>query len=99
MDDVTYSVSRQELYHKTSQNVEALGLNQQAFLNLLQYKVTPGEHNAGNAVTNDLKLHIRLARQYGIHVSPTVLINGLIAPDVQSSWGINEWDTLLKKYL
>jgi len=55
---------------------------------LLLLKSTP---NGGTAVTDELKYNIKVARQNGVHPSPSVLWNGLIAPDVQSSWGDAEW--------
>jgi len=55
---------------------------------LLLLKGTP---NGGNAVTDDLKYFIKLGRQNGIHVSPTVTWDGLLANEVSSSWGEAEW--------
>ncbi|KAG8888149.1 hypothetical protein FRB98_008258 [Tulasnella sp. 332] len=55
---------------------------------LLLLKGTP---NGGNAVTNELKYFIKLGRQNGVHVSPTVLWDGLVADEVSSSWGEAEW--------
>ncbi|KAG9015557.1 hypothetical protein FRB94_000162 [Tulasnella sp. JGI-2019a] len=55
---------------------------------LLVLRSTP---NGGNAVTDDLKYFIKLGRQNGIHVSPTVTWDGLVASDVYSSWAEAEW--------
>jgi len=60
---------------------------------LLKLKSTP---NGGVAVTDDLKYNIKIGRHNSIHVSPTVLFDGLIAGDVSSSWGDNEWATFFK---
>jgi len=57
-------------------------------LDLLTYKSSP---NGGVEVTNDLKFHVKLGRQNGIHVSPTAVWDGVIAGDVSSSWGDKEW--------
>lgn len=38
---------------------------------------------------------VKVSRQNSIHVSPTVLFNGLVVPEVSSSWGEAEW----KKFL
>ncbi|KAJ7098604.1 hypothetical protein B0H15DRAFT_1005059 [Mycena belliarum] len=51
--------------------------------------------NGGNAVTDDLKYTIKFSRQNGIHVSPTVLWDGLIANEISSSWGKKEWTDFL----
>jgi len=54
--------------------------------------LTPKGHlNGGVAVTDDLKYNIKFSRQNGIHVSPTVLWDGLVANEVSSSWDKAEW--------
>ncbi|KAF9075071.1 hypothetical protein BDP27DRAFT_1315463 [Rhodocollybia butyracea] len=62
------------------------------FKDLLALKSTP---NGGNAVTDDLKYTIKFSRQNGIHVSPTVLWDGLVANEISSSWGEKEWTEFL----
>ncbi|KAJ7937067.1 hypothetical protein B0H13DRAFT_1588632 [Mycena leptocephala] len=62
------------------------------FADLLVLKSSP---NGGNAVTDDLKYTIKFSRQNGIHVSPTVLWDGLIANEISSSWGEKEWSEFL----
>ncbi|KAG6866116.1 hypothetical protein C0991_008424 [Blastosporella zonata] len=62
------------------------------FKDLLILKSTP---NGGNAVTDDLKYTIKFSRQNGIHVSPTVLWDGLVANEISSSWGVKEWSEFL----
>jgi len=63
------------------------------FKDLLKYKSTP---NGGNGVTDDLKYTIKFSRQNGIHVSPTVLWDGLISGEISSSWGEKEWISYLE---
>ncbi|CEP10277.1 hypothetical protein [Parasitella parasitica] len=55
--------------------------------------------NHGNKVTNDLKLCIKIGRQNGIHVSPTVLIDGIRDDSVSSGWEINQWQEYLASKL
>ncbi|KAG8905327.1 hypothetical protein FRB99_000208 [Tulasnella sp. 403] len=55
---------------------------------LLVLRSTP---NGGNAVTDELKYFIKVSRQNSIHVSPTVLWDGLIVGEISSSWGEAEW--------
>jgi len=64
-----------------------------ALLDLLAHKTSP---NGGVAVTDELKYTIKFSRQNGIHVSPTVLWDGLVANEISSSWGENEWSEFLK---
>ncbi|KAJ7784147.1 hypothetical protein B0H16DRAFT_1491464 [Mycena metata] len=63
------------------------------FSDLLALKGSP---NGGTAVTDDLKYTIKFSRQNGIHVSPTVLWDGLIANEISSSWGEKEWTEFLE---
>ncbi|KAF7291373.1 hypothetical protein MIND_01281800 [Mycena indigotica] len=60
---------------------------------LLTLKTT--SPNGGNGVTDDLKYTIKFARQNGIHVSPTVLWDGLVANEISSGWGETEWEGFL----
>jgi len=61
---------------------------------LLLLKSTP---NGGTAVTEELKYSIKFSRQNGIHASPTVTWDGLIADQVSSSWGETEWSKFLEE--
>jgi len=56
-----------------------------------------GSVNTGNAVTNDLKLVIKAGRLVGVHVSPTVLFDGLVNNDISSSWTADQWLEYLEK--
>ena len=40
---------------------------------------------------------VKFSRQNGIHVSPTVLWDGLVANEISSSWGEREWTEFLEK--
>ena len=39
----------------------------------------------------DVKWHCRYARQNGIHVSPTFIIDGLVQPDMSSGDPVANW--------
>ncbi|GLB34163.1 putative thioredoxin [Lyophyllum shimeji] len=54
-----------------------------------------GSPNGGNAVTDDLKYNVKFSRQNSIHVSPTVLWDGLVAGEISSSWLKKEWEEFL----
>lgn len=40
-------------------------------------------------------IKVKFSRQNGIHVSPTVLWDGLVANEISSSWGEKEWTEFL----
>ncbi len=45
----------------------------------------------------EIKWHCRYARQNGIHVSPTFMIDGLVQPDVSSGDAVADWASRLLK--
>ncbi|KAF9124096.1 hypothetical protein BGW39_008439 [Mortierella sp. 14UC] len=47
--------------------------------------------NHGNKIANDLKYFIKLGRQTGIHVSPTVLWDGIVENSISSGWTLDQW--------
>lgn len=53
--------------------------------------------NVGNAVTDDLKVVVKMARLVGVHVSPTVIFDGVVANEISSSWTKEQWIEWLKK--
>ncbi|KAI0396506.1 hypothetical protein F5Y17DRAFT_104976 [Xylariaceae sp. FL0594] len=56
-----------------------------------------GSLNVGNKVTDDLKVLVKTARLVGIHVSPTVLFNGVVANEISSGWTKEQWEEWLTK--
>ena len=48
-------------------------------------------------VTDDLKLHIKAARLVGVHVSPTVVFNGIVENSISSGWTKEQWVEWLDK--
>ncbi|QRW21580.1 thioredoxin [Rhizoctonia solani] len=69
------------------------GVDKKAVADLLELKSTS---NGGVSVTDDLKYNIKLGRQNGVHVTPSALWDGLLANDVSSSWGKDEWEKFLE---
>ena len=79
---------------------ESAGVDEAELYKLLAIPSTPaadGSLNVGNAVTNDLKFLIKTARLVGIHVSPTVLLDGWPANEISSSWTAEQWADWLGK--
>ncbi|KAJ1896075.1 hypothetical protein LPJ81_004821 [Coemansia sp. IMI 209127] len=98
-DEATVNLTRTEIYRKLADL--AIGINavddRVAMLQLLDIQASETPENKGNAVTGDLKYHIRLARAQGIHVSPTVVFDGIRDDSVSSSWSLNQWGTWLEQ--
>ncbi len=45
----------------------------------------------------EMKWHCKYARQNGIHVSPTFMIDGLVQPDISSGDAVSDWAARLMK--
>ncbi|TCD62091.1 hypothetical protein EIP91_007491 [Steccherinum ochraceum] len=56
--------------------------------------------NGGVHTSEEIRYVVRFGRQNGIHVSPTVMWDGLITEEPQSSWGEKAWmDFLTRKVI
>ncbi|KAG2226318.1 hypothetical protein INT45_005990 [Circinella minor] len=87
--------TRRQIIDELAQLADSIAIPKEKFINLLVNK----EGNGGNAVSSDLKLCIKLGRQNGIHVSPTVLFDGLQENNVSSSWELEQWKEFFKNKL
>ncbi|KAJ2893809.1 hypothetical protein MKZ38_008218 [Zalerion maritima] len=56
-----------------------------------------GTMNGGNKVTNDVKMITKMSRLVGIHVTPSVIFDGVPYPAISSGWGKDEWEGFLKE--
>ncbi|KAI8098150.1 thioredoxin-like protein, partial [Gilbertella persicaria] len=97
-DEALENKTRREIAQDLAKLAESVGVSSDKVLELL-VNGTGEPKNAGNKVTNDLKLAIRLSRQNGIHVSPTVLVDGIRDDSVSSSWELDQWKEYLKSKL
>ena len=92
--------TRNETYKRLAKlAAESVGVNEKEVYELLAIPTEgdEGSLNVGNAVTNDLKVVIKMARLVSVHVSPTVIFDGVVAGDVSSSWSVEQWLEFLKK--
>ena len=86
--------SQVEIYQKILSIVHE---ETQIQLDLEQFRIKRTEANAGNALTTDVKYHIKYARKHAVHVSPTVFIDGLEDSEISSSWTNEQWTKYLEK--
>lgn len=49
------------------------------------------EHHAGNSVTQDLKEVTTMARLVGVHITPTVIFDGVVQSQISSEWTGEQW--------
>ncbi|KAI1204797.1 thioredoxin-like protein [Annulohypoxylon truncatum] len=99
-DEATVNEKRNDTYKRLAKLAGSVGVDEAKVYELLVIadKVPEGGHpNFGNKVTNDLKLQIRFGRLVGVHVSPTVIFDGIVANDISSSWTKEQWQEWLTK--
>ncbi|KAJ2048787.1 hypothetical protein GGI01_003791 [Coemansia sp. RSA 376] len=96
-DEANVEKTRTETYRQLADLAASINAidDRQTMLQLLDIQPSAEARNAGNAVTNDLKYHIRLARAKAVHVSPTVAFDGVADDSVSSSWTLDQWKTWL----
>ncbi|KAG0638616.1 thioredoxin-like protein [Tuber brumale] len=91
--------TRNATYKRLSALATPLGVDEQKIYKLLAVADKPvdGAYNSGNQVTNDLKLHVKAARLVGVHVSPTVIFDGIVDNSISSGWDVAQWEEWLVK--
>jgi hypothetical protein len=88
-DGPTQDKSRNQIYSELAAVVAAAtGLEATA---IAEYVTCAGEGNGGNKATAQMKWAAKYHRVRSIHVTPTVLLNGIEAPDVSSGWTVEQW--------
>ncbi|KAK6434428.1 hypothetical protein LTR95_009392 [Oleoguttula sp. CCFEE 5521] len=91
---------RNKTYSRLAQLASEVGIDEKKIYRLLEVPDKPakdGSLNVGNAVTNDLKLLVKAARLTGVHVTPTVLFNGVVENGISSSFSTSDWEQWLEK--
>lgn len=95
-DDVTWDKSRAQIYAELAElAASSVGVDAAAVSAKLARKVVEGSHNTGNAVTDTLKFYTKFHRQRGMHVTPTVMVNGVVDDSISSGWTLEQWTAYL----
>lgn len=92
--------SRNDTYKRLAKLAGSVGLEESKVLELLEISDKPGEDgslNTGNKVTDDVKLMVKANRRVGVHVTPTVLFNGIEEGSISSSFTGQQWEEWLDK--
>jgi len=92
-DDASWAKSRAEIYAELAAVAGSGGADEAAVAALLAPSASGG--NSGNGTTAALKLCVKHHRKRGVHVTPTVSVNGLEADAVSSSWTVAQWREFL----
>lgn len=93
--------SRNETYKRLAKLAGSVeGIDESTIYDLLVVSDKPGPDgslNIGNKVTDDVKFQVKANRVTGVHVTPTVLFNGVEERSIGSSWTVEQWEEWLKK--
>lgn len=91
--------TRNQTYRRLAKVAAKVGVDEEQVYGLLAIPdkaAQDGSLNVGNEVTNDLKLVTKMNRLVGVHVTPTVVFNGVVQ-DVSSGWTLDQWTEWLNK--
>jgi protein-disulfide isomerase len=92
--------TRNQTYSRLAKVGAKVGLDEKELLKLLWIDDKPasdGSLNTGNAVTNDLKVLVKVNRLVGVHVTPTVIFDGVVENSISSSFSGQQWEEWLEK--
>ncbi|KAF2415789.1 hypothetical protein EJ08DRAFT_654835 [Tothia fuscella] len=92
--------TRNNTYKRLAKIAAGVGLKEQEVFDLLEIGDKPkpdGSLNTGNGVTDDVKVLVKINRLVGVHVTPTVLFNGVIENSISSSFSTDQWEDWLRK--
>jgi hypothetical protein len=101
VDEKVLDKTRRQVYEELAQCLAKAGVVSSA--SLITERLLTASGNSGNAVGADVKFACRYHRVRGVHMTPTVHINGIPELNASSSWTVQEWkeriDSLLSSEL
>lgn len=92
--------TRNKTYERLAKIGGKTGIDEEELLKLLWIDDKPakdGSLNSGNRVTNEVKVLVKMNRMQGVHVTPTVVFDGVIENSISSSFTGNQWAEWLEK--
>jgi protein-disulfide isomerase len=90
--------TRNQTYGRLAALAGTVGADENTILDFLRISDKPGpngELNEGNKVTADVKVFTKMHRLVGIHVTPTVILDGVVRNEISSSWTADQWKEFL----
>lgn len=92
--------TRNQTYERLAKIGAKVGVDEKEMYKLLHIDDKPasdGSLNTGNGVTNELKVLVKMNRMQGVHVTPTVVFNGVVENGISSSFDGKQWEEWLEK--
>ncbi len=94
-DDAIKNLSRVQVYNRLTEIGSQCGYDRGAIKAKLSLDKVEGNSGLGE-VTQNLKWAVKYHRSLGVHVTPTVFINGLEVDEISSGSSSDDWMELLK---
>ncbi|KAF1981444.1 hypothetical protein K402DRAFT_342380 [Aulographum hederae CBS 113979] len=92
---------RNETYARLAKLGAEVGVDEGEMKDMLRIKgrgeVKEGELNTGNGVTGDVKGIVKANRLLGVHVTPSVMFDGVMENSISSSFTKEDWEDWLQK--
>lgn len=91
--------TRNNTYRRLAKVAAKAGVDENKVYSLLEISDKPGSNgslNNGNEVTADLRVITKMNRLIGVHVTPTVVYDGVVQ-DISSGWTADQWNEWLTK--
>lgn len=92
--------TRNATYKRLAKIAGSVGVDEGKVYKLLEVSDKPGEDgalNSGNGVTDDVKVQVKANRMTGVHVTPTVVFDGVQINEISSGWSVEQWEEWLQK--
>ncbi|KAF2627951.1 hypothetical protein BU25DRAFT_491090 [Macroventuria anomochaeta] len=92
--------TRNDTYKRLAKIAGSVGVSENEVYGLLEISDKPdkdGGLNTGNGVTDFVKVQTKQNRLQGVHVTPTVVFDGVVNNDISSSWTEKQWEEWLEK--
>lgn len=92
--------TRNSTYKRLAKIAGSVGVDENKVYELLEISDKPdadGGLNTGNGVTDSVKAQTKFNRAQGVHVTPTVVFDGIVNNDISSSWTEKQWEEWLEK--
>lgn len=92
--------TRNATYKRLAKIAGSVGVDEKKVYSLLEISDKPTEDgglNTGNGVTDDVKVQVKANRLTGVHVTPTVVFDGVVNNEISSGWTEAQWEEWLEK--
>jgi protein-disulfide isomerase len=99
-DVAVVNETRNQTYGRLARLAASVGADEARVLDQLRIPETAaegGDLNVGNKVTASCKIFTKMHRLVGVHVTPTVIFDGVVRGEIGSAWTADQWKQFLEE--